>query len=138
GVSHLIRAGQEQGSPLRVLRDADRARLERYALNTALRSLERIAELTDREVAQQHVRRTLERVGRVLDADGNWSDNLDVSLRLLKLALQAGDWDSCRELVARMDSSWGTGDRLRSSVRALFYQDREIAQARTWPWSRLI
>lgn len=138
GVSHLIRAGQEQGSPLRVLRDADRARLERYALNTALRSLERIAELTDREVAQQHVRRTLERVGRVLDADGNWSDNLDVSLRLLKLALQAGDWDSCRELVARMDSSWGTGDRLRSSVRALFYQDREIAQARTWPWSRLL
>ena len=39
GVRHLIRAGNAEGSPLRVLREADRARLERFALSTSLRSL---------------------------------------------------------------------------------------------------
>ena len=45
GVSHLIRAGEAEGSPLRVLRDADRARLERFALSTSLHSLERVSSL---------------------------------------------------------------------------------------------
>src|SRR6185312_8586699 len=74
GVSHLIQAGKAERSPLRVLRDADRARLERFALSTSLRSLERVSSLIDRDEARELVRGCLERVGRVLDAEDNWVD----------------------------------------------------------------
>lgn len=94
GVSHLIRAGEAPGSPLRVLRDADRARLERFALSTSLASLERVSSLIGHEEARSLVRGSLERVGRVLDAEDNWVADLDVSLRLLKVAISTGDWES--------------------------------------------
>ena len=51
GVTHLVRADEAEGSPLRVLRDADRARLERFALSTSLQSLERVSSLIDHEQA---------------------------------------------------------------------------------------
>ena len=94
GVTHLVRAGEAEGSPLRVLRDADRARLERFALSTSLQSLERVSSLIDHDQAREMVRRSLERIGRVLDTDDNWVDDLDVSFRLLKLAISTGDWGS--------------------------------------------
>src|SRR5690242_190835 len=121
GVSHLIRAGNTEGSPLRVLREADRARLERFALSTSLRSLERVSSLIDRKEGSELVRSCLERVGRVLDAEDNWVDDLDVSMRLLKLAISTGDWKSATELRDRMDRAWGTIEVLRSTTAKLYY-----------------
>lgn len=137
GVSHLIRAGKTQGSPLRVLRDADRARLERFSLSTSLRSLERVSSLIGHEEARELVRRCLKRVGRVLDAEDNWVDDLDVSLRLLKLAISTGDWNSARELRSRMDRVWGSVKAIRSTSGKLFYRGREIAPERISPWTWL-
>lgn len=137
GVSHLIRVNAEEGSPLRVLRDADRARLERYSLNAALRSFERVADLVDPAAARRQIRATLERVGRVLDADENWTDNIDVSFRLLKLAVLANDWESARELVRRMDSAWATVEALRSTVGSLFSKNSRVNPDRKWPWAKL-
>jgi hypothetical protein len=137
GVTHLVRAGEAEGSPLRVLRDADRARLERFALSTSLRSLERVSSLIDHEQAREMVRRSLERVGRVLDAEDNWVDDLDVSLRLLKLAIGTGDWTSATELRERMDRVWGTVDALRSTTVTLYYRDREIDPRKAPPWTWL-
>lgn len=137
GASHLVRAGEPAGSPLRVLRDADRARLERYALSTSLRSLERVSSLINRQEARELVRHSLERVGRVLDAEDNWLDDLDVSLRLLKLAVIAGDWDSAKELNARMDGIWGSIESLRAKTGSLYYRGREIDPRKTRPWTWL-
>ena len=137
GVTHLVRAGEAEGSPLRVLRDADRARLERYALSTSLHSLERVSSLVDHEQARDLVRRSLERVGRVLDAEDNWVDDLDVSLRLLKLAISTGDWKSATELNERMDRIWGSTDSLRSAVAGLYYRGREIDARKSPPWTWL-
>ncbi len=137
GVTHLVRAGEAEGSPLRVLRDADRARLERFALSTSLQSLERVSSLIDHEQAREMVRRSLERIGRVLDTEDNWVDDLDVSLRLLKLAISTGDWESATELRERMDRVWGTVDALRSTTTKLYYRGREINPARTSPWTWL-
>lgn len=137
GINRLVRAGKAQGSPLRVLRDADRTRLERFALSTSLRSLERASRLLDREQARGLVRRTLETVGRILDAEGSWVDDLDVTLRLLRLAIAAGDWQSARELNDRMDRTWGSIDALRSASPALFYRDQAIESADTSAWSWL-
>lgn len=137
GVKHLVRAGKAQGAPLRVLRDADRARLERFALSTSLHSLERVSSLIDHDQARDIVRRSLERVGRVLDAEDNWVDDLDVSLRLLKLAICTGDWASATELRERMDSVWGTIDALRRTTTSLYYRDRELPPAKSSPWTWL-
>lgn len=137
GVSHLIRAGKAEGSPLRVLRDADRARLERFALSTSLRSLERVSSLIGPEDARELVRGCLKRVGRVLEAEDNWVDDLDVSLRLLKLAISTGDWSSAKELRTRMDRVWGTVEAIRSTTGKLYYRDQEIDPDRISPWTWL-
>lgn len=137
GVRHLIRAGNAEGSPLRVLREADRARLERFALSTSLRSLERVSSLIDHKEASELVRGCLERVGRVLDAEGNWVDDLEVSLRLLKLAICTGDWKSATELRKRMDRVWGSVEVLRSTTARLYYRGREINPSRAGPWTWL-
>lgn len=137
GVSHLIRAGNTEGSPLRVLREADRARLERFALSTSLRSLERVSSLIDYKEGGELVRSCLERVGRVLDAEDNWVDDLDVSMRLLKLAISTGDWKSATELRDRMDRVWGTVDVLRSTTAQLYYRGRELDPSKAAPWTWL-
>lgn len=137
GVTHLIRAREAEGSPLRVLREADRARLERFALSTSLRSLERVSSLIGHDEARKLVRDSLERVGRVLDAEDNWVADLDVSLRLLKLAISTGDWKSATELRERMDGVWGTTDALKSTTAKLYYLGREISPGRAAPWTSL-
>lgn len=134
GISHMIRAGSSEGSPLRVLREADRARLERFALSTSLRSLERASSLIDHNEARELVRGCLERVGRVLDSEDNWVDDLEVSLRLLKLAICTGDWKSATELRRRMDRVWGSVEALRARAAKLYYRGREINPGRAGPW----
>ena len=137
GVTHLVRAGEAEGSPLRVLRDADRARLERYALSTSLHSLERVTSLLDHDQARDLIRHSLERVGRVLDTENNWVDDLDLSFRLLKLAISTGDWKSATELNDRMDRVWGSIDSLRTSVPTLFYRGQQIDARKSAPWTWL-
>ena len=134
GVSHLVRASNTEGSPLRVLREADRARLERFALSTSLRSLERVSSLVDREEARRLVRTCLEKIGRVLDGEDNWVDDLDVSMRLLKLAICTEDWVSTTELLARMDRTWGTVEALRSAAGELFYKGEAVGATNSAPW----
>jgi hypothetical protein len=137
GVTHLIRAGEAEGSPLRVLRDADRARLQRFALSTSLHSLERVSSLIGREEAREIVRGSLERVGRVLEAEDNWVADLEVSLRLLKLAISTRDWASATELRERMDRVWGTVHALRATTTSLYYRGREIKPGKKGPWTWL-
>lgn len=134
GVSHLIRAGEAEGRPLRVLRDADRAKLERFALSTSLQSLERVSRLVDSNDARTMVRESLELIGRVLDTEQDWVEGVDVFLRLLKLALSTGDWESANELIGRMERLWGTDDALRGSALQLYYRDQPIKVGRKAPW----
>ncbi|WP_447940664.1 hypothetical protein [Pseudoxanthomonas mexicana] len=134
GVSHLIRASNSAGSPLRVLREADRARLERFSLSTGLRSLERVTSMVDQKEARALVRNCLERVGRVLDAEANWVDDIDVSLRLMKLSITTGDLESARELTRRMDREWGTIESLRATTGELYYRGQKIEPRRVAPW----
>jgi len=134
GVTHLIRASNAEGSPLRVLREADRTRLERFALSTSLRSLERVTSMVNHREAKELVRNCLERVGRVLDDEDNWVDDLDVALRLLKLAIVTGDWKSARELRRRMDLKWGAVENLRETTGELYYRGKRIDPERKTPW----
>jgi hypothetical protein len=137
GATHLVRAGEAEGSPLRVLRDADRTKLERFALSTSLHSLERISSLVDHDQARNFIRQNLEQIGRVLKSEDNWVDNLDLSLRLLKLAISTGDWQSAEELNDHMDLIWGNIDSLRAATTSLYYRGREISPRVSRPWTVL-
>lgn len=134
GLTHLIRASNAEGSPLRVLREADRARLERFALSTSLRSLERVTSMITPGEAKELVRSCLERVGRVLDSENNWVNDIDVAFRLLKLSIATGDWESAKELCARMDRVWGTTESLRGLVGRIYYRGEKIPSEKKRPW----
>ncbi|MET4617984.1 hypothetical protein ABIA71_003587 [Stenotrophomonas sp. 2619] len=134
GVAHLIRANNGAGSPLRVLREADRARLEHFALSTSLRSLERVTSMINHAEAKKMVRECLERVVRVLDSENDWVDDLDVALRLLKLAIITGDWVSAIDLRSRLDRVWGTTEALRASAGTLYYRNQRLDPIRRSPW----
>ena len=138
GARHVVRAGQSEGSPLRALRDADRARLEKFALSTSLHTLERVSALVERKQAQAAIRPTLEHVGHALESDQDWVANLDVGFRLVKLAISVEDWEMYSKLNGQMEQVWGTVDSLRSSVGSLFHRDREVAPdlLRPWVWLR--
>jgi predicted amidohydrolase len=136
GATSLVKASKSEGSPLRVLRDADRTRLERFALATHLRSLDRISHLVSRSDARRQVRQTLETVVRVLDGNDNWVENLDLVLRLLRLAVSTNDSESSGEIVALTERMWGTLDRLKATATKLYHRDREIDSPRAWIWLR--
>lgn len=137
GAGHLIRARQQAGSPLRVLRQADRAKLERYALSTSLHSLERISSLVDGQEARAMVRNSLDQVARVLDAEDNWLEDLDVSLRLFKLAVVASDWKTAAEINQRMDAVWGSVESLREAASALYFLGQELPRGKRYGWTSL-
>lgn len=138
GAMHLIRAGGGEGSPLRVLRDADRTKLERFALSTSLRTLERASVLVSLNEARELVRRTLERVGRILNSEEDWVANLDAALRLFRLAIGTDDWESCRELNERMEQVFGSVNRLKTHISSLRYRGRtiELGRMSSWVWLR--
>jgi hypothetical protein len=134
GFRHLVRAGEARGSPLRVLRDADRARLEKFALSTCLKSLERASSLVDQEHAREAVRRNLEPICRVLKTEGNWLENFDTALRLLKLAISTDDWVSVSELNSQLDEVVGNTDALRVASGELRFRGKTISPERRRPW----
>lgn len=134
GAAQLVRAGNAKGSPLRVLRDADRTHLEHFALSTSLRTLERASVLLDAEEAQRLVRATLQQVGRVLNEEDNWVENLEMAFQLLGLAVGTGDWLSCKEINDRLEAVFGTVDSLKQRVTFLHYREGQVDAARSSPW----
>lgn len=138
GATHLIRAGEGEGSPLRVLRDADRTKLERFALSTSLRTLERASVLVGADDSRELVRKTLGQVGRIMNAEEDWVANLDAVTRLLRLAIGTNDWESCRELNDRMEAVFGSVDSLKNHLGSLRYRGRMVPDGnrRAWVWLR--
>ena len=128
---NIVRAGA-LGRPLTVLRDVDRPQLEHFALSTRLRTLERVSVLVDNEQAGNLVQSALTEVLRFLEGDGNWVEHLEAALRMLRLAIRAGDWKDARRLIAYMDALWGDTRRLRDSAQRLYHRGREIRNSLAW------
>jgi hypothetical protein len=128
---NLIRAGKE-GGPLRVLRDADQAKLEHFALSTTLQSLERVSTLVAPEEARGLAQRTLKRIGRFLAGEENWVESLELAFRLLRLGIGTHDWEESRELCNGMDAVWGTAEQLKKSAGVLFHRNRKVLSPRAW------
>lgn len=113
----LVTATARASSRLRVLRDADRTRLQHYAFVSAMKTLERAARLLDARNALLTVRKRLRPALRVLQDDDVWVDNLEALLRVISLAALVGDAETLLKLVKRTDEQW---DKLLSfSVKGL-------------------
>ena len=85
--------------PLTVLREADRLRLEHWNVSTRLRSLERVSLLLDPDSAREVAERALAETKRFLANSDDWVDNLEQSLRLLRLAIRVRDFEGGKSLV---------------------------------------
>ena len=132
---NLVRAGVP-GRPLTVLRDVDRSRLEHYALSTRLRSLERVSVLVDSRDAIRLVRSALDEVLRFLEGDGDWVENLEAAIRMLRLGIRTGNWDDTKRLIDYMDGIWKDTTCLREFTRRLVHRKHEITRRDAWVWLR--
>jgi hypothetical protein len=130
--SHLARATRQDGSPLRVLRDADRVKLERFALSTSLRSLERISALVDTTEGRKAARRTQVRIVEVVEGEPDWFAEIDLLFRLLSLALATDDTESILALVSLSERLWGDIELLKSRFAQLTHRGRNIDNPRAW------
>lgn len=128
----LVSASKVDGSPLRVLRDADRLHLKHFALSTTLASLERASSLLDPDAALAIAQHTQDHIGHVLDGEEDWVENFDLAFRLLRLSLATQDWKSFDQLNTRMDQTWGSVEALQKTVTTLSHSGRPIDINRAW------
>ena len=126
--ANLIRASHDGQSSLRVFRDADRAKLERFALSTSIATFERASSMIDPVEGRKLIRRHLQQLVRILDHGGNWVSDFDVALRLLQLAVKVGDMPAAKNALRRMDAKWRNTEALRSTVAKLKYMGIEVPQ----------
>jgi hypothetical protein len=129
---NLTHTRQLDGTPLTVLRDADRVHLEHYAISTTLGSLEKASTLLPADEARQVTRSTFDRLERALDNDDNWVDSFDLMLRLFKLGLATDDVVACNRFVAEMNRRWQDVNALRAQVRSLTHRARQISTDSAW------
>ncbi len=132
----IIRAGKDAGTPVRSLRDADRTKLEHFALSTALSSLERMSTLVNNQDARRIVKGAVQGLERLVADHDSWVESLDSAFRLLGIAAGVKDWDEVNELVERTEILWGDVETLRGSISGLYYRDIEIKSNSAWIWLR--
>ena len=125
-VAQLVQAQRSGKSPLRVLRDADRVKLEHFALSNSLRSLERISSLVELAEVRDLAQRTLNKIRRFLGGEDDWVESIGLGFRLLSLGIGCGDWNESISLSNWMDSLWGTVDHLRASAGTLSHRGRTL------------
>lgn len=140
----LVRAESREGSQLRVFRDADRASLERFALNTTIRSLERISSLVDKAEAKRLVRKSISEIRPLLEDHGDWVTELDPLFQLLRVAASTNDARSAEKLVERLHRLCGPASDSIQSAPKLSFRGRGISSPRAWKslqdylWTRTI
>jgi hypothetical protein len=128
----IVRAESNQGSRLRVFRDADRSSLERYALNTTIRALERISSLVDRKDATKLVRQCIKELRPLLKDHGDWVAELNPLLQLLRVACASDDAASARRVVKRLRHLSGTPVALKNHAGSMAFRGAEVTTEAAW------
>ncbi len=135
-IDQLINAGRADGTPLRVLRDADRIKIQHFALSNMLHSLQRTSAMVDPESASDLVGRALDRIVRFLAGENDWVEHLEVAFRILRLAISTQDADEFRKLNGWFNNIWGSTSNLKRSVSALYHRNRRVNAPNAWIWLR--
>lgn len=129
---------------MRVFRDADRASLEKYALNTTIRSLERISSLVGKLEAKKLVRKSISEISPLLEDHGDWVTELEPLFQLLRVAASTNDAGSVEKLVKRLSDLCGSTSDPIPYAANLSFHGRDISTPRSWEllrgylWARTI
>ena len=125
---NLVRVGPAD-RPLTVLRDADRARLEHWALSNRLRSLERISVLVAKDEARNLTEEGLQESCSFLVNHHDWVENFEIVLRILRLQIRAGDWVGARRLMSHVDGLIERSESLAERRWKLEYRRTPLASS---------
>lgn len=126
----IIRAGKDTASPVRSLRDADRVKLEHFALSTTLSSIERVSLLVENNDARQLVRSALEGLERLVADQDSWVESVESAFRLLSISVSIEEWEGVSRLLNRMDAIWGDLEAVQHSVSGIFYRGFRVKNRR--------
>ena len=127
----LIRLS-ERVRQVTVLRNADRPKIEHFALSTRLRSLNRLSVLLSNDEARRLARPVMDEMSRYFSGENDWVESLDIAFRLLQMALRTGSWETARSLNDYLDSCWKDIATLRIRAKRLFHRDHEIRRQSAW------
>lgn len=122
----IIRAGKDPNAEVRSLRDADRTKLERFALSTSISSLELLSRLVSQADATEIVQGAIEGLHRLVADHESWVESMEPAFRLLGIAVSIEYWEGAEKLLDRMDAIWGSTDALTDSSTAIYYRNTQI------------
>lgn len=121
-LTEVLNAAGPHQSTLHVLREDDREHLANWGMSVALRSLERIADLVDREGARAYVHKRLQPIIRALVRTDDWVKRMEVALRVLRLAVRVEDAESVEGLLIATEQVWGLG----LAARELYWDGQPV------------
>ena len=130
--ARLFGVGKADGSPIRVLRDADRAKLQHFSVSIGLRSIEQVSLLINVRDARAATLRTLERLATHVAGEIDWAEHLDLAFRIFGLAVSLANWKTSRTLNRWMDETWGTSRALHRSVGTLSLRGTNVISKSAW------
>ena len=127
----LLRPSRQGVEKLRVLRDADRTRLERFALSSTLGSLEKVARLCRGDDTKRLVLTILAKIDRTGDLNTIWIEDLDLQLRILCLTIAVRAWDECAKICDKLNHVWKGLEEYPDSVSVLTLKGVDISSQST-------
>jgi len=122
----LVRATDTSGSRLRVLRDADRIRLEQFSFSIRLKTLRRAAKLLDPSEARELISQAVQPLVRVLAEQSDWVENVEAVFSVLGLCTLVGAIDAVSQIIVNTDSLWASFAGEGASRVALSWNGRAI------------
>jgi predicted DNA-binding transcriptional regulator AlpA/predicted XRE-type DNA-binding protein len=123
--------GSDDDTPVQVLREVDRLKVERYAASVAISKAAVGVELLDPNESAKWCHRQLSPLAGHLTSPEQWLEFLDLSLRALTVCIRASDVSTARSILRRHTVHFARLGSVRPST-AITWNGRTIA----WPTVR--
>ena len=123
--------GSDSESPVQVLRDVDRLKVERYAAGVAVSKASVSVELLDPPDAAAWCRNQLGPLSTHLTSPEQWLEFIELAMRALCVCMRAGDTATARRILRRHEVHLARLSTTRGTVPVLWNRRR-------LPWRRSI
>lgn len=121
--------GTDDRTPVQVLRDVDRLKVERYAANVAVGKIDAVTKFVDAPASAHWCRQQLRPLAEaVTDAD-HWIEFFDTACRALGVAIRARDAETSQSILERLDAQLLPIRSPRASL-SLFWNNQRITGKR--------
>jgi predicted amidohydrolase len=121
--------GADDRTPVQVLRDVDRLKVERYAANVAIGKIDVVTKFVDAPASAGWCRKQLRPLAEaVTDAD-HWIEFFDTACRALGVSIRARDIETSQSILERLDAQLQPIRAPRASL-SLFWNNQRITGRR--------